>query len=79
MGLEEQVHDKRGHINKVALPVLFPPQHPQPAPTSGGTNDNMLDLFCTNSPSRVKRINIMPAIADHDSFLIEMSIYPIKT
>ena len=44
-------------------------------PTRG---DNILDLVCTNAPSRVNRTHTLPGIADHDGVYIEIDINPLK-
>lgn len=38
--------------------------------------ENILDLFLTNNPTLVKKINILPGIVDHDIVYTEVSIRP---
>ena len=44
-------------------------------PTRG---ENILDLICTNNPSRVNRVHTIPGIADHDGVFAELDVRPIR-
>jgi len=45
-------------------------------PTRG---DNILDLFITDNPTFVQKVNILPGIADHDIVYAKVNIRPQVT
>ena len=41
--------------------------------------DNILDLFCTNQPSLIKKVKSIPGISDHNIVLVDASCNPKRS
>ena len=39
--------------------------------------DNTLDLFLTNRPSKVLRVDVLPGVSDHDIVFTELDMRPV--
>ena len=40
--------------------------------------DNTLDLFLTNRPNKVLRVDVLPGVSDHDMVFLELDMRPVK-